>query len=106
MNREDILQKYRNENIDEGWENVRKDGLACGYIAYVIVYFLLEFINLSFRYSGGHTFFWSFFLAACAIDNYSKYKFLKEKKYFRKMLFFGVWVALVLLGYYLEVTGG
>ena len=45
MNRDDNLQKYRDENIDEGWESVHKEGLACGYIAYAIVMFLMFLIN-------------------------------------------------------------
>ena len=106
MNRDDILQKYRDENIDEGWESVHKEGLACGYIAYAIVMFLMFLINTHFRYGGSHIFFCTFFLVTCAIDNYSKHRFLKEKKYLRRMIFFIVWITLVLLGYFLEVTGG
>ena len=101
MNREEILQKYRNENIDEGWEQVHKEGIACGYIAYVIVYFLMFLLNTHFRYDGAQTFFGTFFLIIYAVNNYSKYKFLKEKKYFRRMIFFAVWALLVLGLYFL-----
>lgn len=106
MNKEDFLQKYRNEHVDEGWESVHRDGVGCGYIAFALVMFLMFFLNASFRYDGATIFFNAFFVGTLAINNYTKYKFLREKKYFRRMLFFAIWEILILMMYISEAMGG
>ena len=95
MNKEEILSKYRNENKDEGWEYIQSEGFACGFVAYVIVCFLMFFINVSNGYGGSEAFFFTFFYATSGIDNCSKYKMLREKKYLRRMIF---WAVLTILG--------
>lgn len=106
MNKEEILAKYRNENVDEGWERTCREGHACGFIAYVVVAFLMFFINVHHGYGNSGLFFETFFLATCAIDNYSKYRFSQEKKYMKWMIFFIAWAVLCLMKYFGDVMGG
>lgn len=77
MDKEKILEKARNEKVDEGIENAKNKGLSFGYKVFIFLNIILIIFNL---FMGQNSYdlmslFWGFVGA----EAYSRYKFSKEK---------------------------
>ncbi len=79
MNREEILEKSRNEKMDEGMVNAENRGRYIGMSAFCLVFIFITIFNL---FHGQHNYgpqamFWAFIAA----EAFPKYRFTKQKVY-------------------------
>ncbi len=79
MNKDEILKKARDEKTDEGLENASYKGLSLGYkifLILILVFIIINFIADKFSHDL-ICLLWAFIAA----ENYTRYKFTKEKSY-------------------------
>ena len=79
MDREEILQKSRQENADEGFQHAEDTGRKIGFLAFAVVFILIVLFNLFHGKDNYAPFamFWAF----TAAEAYPKYKFTQNKAY-------------------------
>lgn len=79
MNKEEILQKSRQENKDEGRIAAEAAGRKIGVTAFCIVFVIIMLLNFFSGQSnyGVMAMFWAFLAA----EAYPKYRFTKQKTY-------------------------
>lgn len=79
MDREEILQKSRQENADEGFQHAEDTGRKIGFLAFAVVFILIVLFNLFYGKDNYAPFamFWAF----TAAEAYPKYKFTQNKAY-------------------------
>ncbi len=103
MDRESILEKYRNEKNDEGMENSENTGRVYGMTAFYWVILILFIVSL---YLGKRTeLIWIFMLISFAIENFTKYRFARAPKYLRRASFWGIWAMLCIVIYVGRMMG-
>jgi hypothetical protein len=81
MNKEEILEKSRQSQKDEGIEYAENQGRKIGFMAFSILFAFLIIFNLFFGESCTFHAISSLFWAFIAAESYGKYRFLKQKLY-------------------------
>lgn len=103
MNRDDILEKYRSENNDEGLEYFENTGRVFGMAVFYWVALILFIIGL---YEGKSTeLLLIFVLISFATENFAKYRFTKVSKYLRRTFIWGIWAMLCIMIYVYRLMG-
>lgn len=86
MNKEEILEKSRLSEKDEGMEYAENLGRQIGYIAFTLLYGFIIIYNLFFGESSTFHAVSSLFWTFIAAQAYGKYHFLKRKVYLVTMI--------------------
>ena len=81
MTKEEILEKNRQSQEDEGIEYAENQGRKIGFIAFSLLFVFLSLFNLFFGESSTYHAISSLFWAFIAAEGYGKYHFLKRKVY-------------------------
>lgn len=77
MKKDEILEKAREENKDEGIDNVNNKGLSLGYKIFILLSIILIVFN---RFNNIESYdILSLMFGFSVAESYSRYKFLKEK---------------------------
>ncbi len=81
MDKNEILEKSRNENKDEGMIEAENKGMRIGFIFFCILFVFMAVFNLFFgetvTFNAMSALFWAFFAAL----TYGRYRFTKSKVY-------------------------
>ena len=103
MDREGILEKYRNEKNDEGVENSENTGRIYGMSAFYCVALALFVISF---YLGKRTeLLFIFVLISFVTENFANYRFKRTPKYLRRAFFWGIWAMICIVIYVSQVMG-
>lgn len=103
MNREEILARSRNENIDEGFQDAANKGRRIGLSAFCCIFIVIMIFNF-FTGQDSHApeaMFWAFL----STEAYYKYRFTKEKIYLTTTIA-GVIVTIASLANYIITVLG
>ncbi|MGL5515091.1 MAG: DUF6442 family protein [Sporomusa sp.] len=79
MNRDEILEKSRKENVDEGLLTAQNQGRKIGSIAFCVVFIVIIVFNILNGLSTDAPL--AMFWAYLAAEAYPMYKFTKNKSY-------------------------
>lgn len=103
MDRERILEKYRNEKNDEGMENSENTGRIYGLSAFYWVALVLFIIGFCL---GKRTeLLFIFVLISFVTENFAKYRFTRAPRYLRRAFFWGIWAMLGIVIYVYQIMG-
>ena len=81
MNKEEILEKSRHSQRDEGLEYAENQGRKIGFIAFALLFGFITIFNMFFGESNTFYAVSSLFWAFIAAEGFSKYQFIKKKVY-------------------------
>ena len=81
MNKEEILEKSRKSNYDEGMEHAENQGRKIGYIVFMLLFACLVIFSLVFWQIGTLYAVASLFWVFMGVEAYAKYRFSKKKVY-------------------------
>lgn len=105
MQKDEILERSRNERKDEGMENAENRGRKIGFIIFVCLFIALTLFNImrgEFRTQHAiSVLFWAFLSA----EAYGKYRFAKNKAYLVTAIAGGIASLASLANYIMTVLG-
>lgn len=100
MNKEEILNKSRQEKSDEGMLHAENLGRQYGFAVFSVVFAFIVIFNLFHGQSNYAPF--AMFWAYCATESYYKYAFTKKKSFLATSVFGAVAAAASLVSFILE----
>ena len=104
MNKKELLELAKAENVDEGELHAQSKGRFAGFIAFLVVYIFIStfngFVGVATNYAVH-----AMFMAFIAAESYPKWKFTKEKKYLLLTIFGGGLTLLFLVKFVLDASG-
>ena len=103
MDRNEILEKSRNEGSDEGMTNAQNKGRRLGWSAFCLV----EIVVLGFNLCLGASNFLplAFFWAFAAAEAYPMYCFTQKRRYLTTVILGGVFSVFCVICYILSALG-
>ena len=96
MDKKELLERAKAENVDEGELHAQSQGRFAGFIAFLIVYIFISTFN-KFVGAAPNYAVHAMFMAFIAAESYPKWKFTKEKKYLFVTVLGGVLTLLLLV---------
>ena len=104
MDKKELLERAKAENVDEGELHAQAKGHFAGFIAFLLVYIFIStftgFLGLATNYAVH-----AMFMAFIAVASYPKWKFTKEKKYLLVTIFGGGLTLLFLVKFVFDTLG-
>lgn len=101
MNKEEILEKSRHSQKDEGIEYAENQGRKIGFIAFSLLFAFITIFNLFFGENSTSYAISSLFWAFIAAEGYGKYRFLKRKVYLVTVIAGSITSAVSVVNYVL-----
>lgn len=104
MDKNELLELARAENVDEGELHAQSKGRFTGYIAFLVVYIFIStfngFVGVPTNYAVH-----AMFMAFVAAESYPKWKFTKAKKYLLVTVLGGALTLLFLARFIFDTLG-